>query len=54
MAAGQTTDAADLYLRAGRSAAIQGAKEDARRWLGEAGGSSSEPDAETEERLALE
>jgi len=35
-AAGQATEAADLYLRAGRSAAIQGAKADARRWLTEA------------------
>ena len=35
-AAGQTSEAADLYFRAGRSAEIEGRYADARRWLGAA------------------
>jgi len=49
---GNAAEAADLYLRAGRSAAVQGANADARKWLGEAARLGS-PDIAADARARL-
>lgn len=51
-AGGDAAEAADLYLRAGRSAAAQGANADARKWLGEAARLGS-PDIAADARARL-
>jgi hypothetical protein len=51
--AGQTTAAADLYLRAGRTAAADGDNPAAKRWLGRAITLSRDPALAEAARTAL-